>query len=164
MPRRSPRFACPLLWLGYDVFDEHLLPCLSVHEAIVLAGTCKLMFIFTTRSIFTTLCKQMKGNLLRSRKIMTYDFFHDPSYSELKRIMKVRESHLVDTVGFLEDIIEKHVHYQKYPNVLFKSIFSDGRHISKWHCLATEVMVGSENIYNSIEPMQCAWQANNRKL
>jgi hypothetical protein len=108
----------------------------------------------------------MKGIRLRVQKIITYDFFHDPMYFKLKRIMKERESELVDIIRFLGNIIEKHDHYYKYPshNVLFKSIFSDGRHISKWHCAVTDVMALSEELCNMVEPIQRAWQANDRKL
>ena len=70
MPRRSPRFACPLLRLGYDEIEEGLLPCLTIDEAFALARTCKSLCNFTFLGLITGRQKQMTS-VLEQQKHMT---------------------------------------------------------------------------------------------
>ena len=49
MPRRSPRFMCPLLNMGYDEIAAGLMPCLSISEAFVFMQTCRSIFISVLR-------------------------------------------------------------------------------------------------------------------
>ena len=168
MTRRSPRFVCPLLWLGYDEIDEGLLPCFSVDEALVLAQTCKSMFIFTLRSLFIAAQKQMKGLVLQSQKIITCDFLQldHPGCVQLKSHIQESENCSIEVITLLGKVIKKHNLYYKYPysKVLSKSLFSDVCRVKELHRETTEMIVASKDTFSEVESLQRKWLANDRKF
>lgn len=60
MSRRSPRFLCPLLWLGYDEIEGGLVPYFSADEALALMQTCRSMFILVLRAFNGARLNQMR--------------------------------------------------------------------------------------------------------
>lgn len=165
--RRSPRFACPLLMLGYDdIFS--ILVHYSTKDILVVAQTCKLLCIYALRTILQQFNQTITTIQSRLHRVYKCDILqvNHPLLVKMREDWHASFDFVIKVSLLFKNLSKKHNLYYKFPDKrkLLQCILNDLPGIGRANKMLNDMSDSLHEASNQVEILQKIFIAHDRDV